>query len=110
MIADLPEGESVAATTDRLRRDGRAVDLVPEAADKGELLDAFARALSLPAYFGHNLDALNDSLGDLHPGEPTTVVWLAGRIERDDPKLYGTVRQILEQSLPNDVDVLICHR
>lgn len=110
MIRDLPDGESVAAAADHLRRQGRAVALVPESTDKRSLLDSFAAALSFPAYFGHNLDALADSLGDVHPGEPTTVVWLAGSIERADPKLYSTVRTILQQSLTGDVDVLVCHR
>jgi hypothetical protein len=34
--------------------------------DKAALLDALARVLVLPPYFGHNWDALDECLRDLH--------------------------------------------
>lgn len=45
--------------------------------EKSEAIAAIAQALSFPDWFGHNLDALYDSLTDLswlEPGEYTLVV------------------------------------
>ena len=43
---------------------GREPFTVPAAADKTGTLAAFATALGFPDWFGGNLDALNDCLGD----------------------------------------------
>ncbi|HEX8987429.1 MAG TPA: barstar family protein [Rhodocyclaceae bacterium] len=40
------------------------IDLA-QAKDKMDLLDAIGRAMSFPAWFGHNLDALGDCLADM---------------------------------------------
>ena len=64
------------------------------ASDKDAIMRTLARAFALPAHFGHNLDALYDSLTDLTPPEadnPGFVVILRalpdtpqfGREERD---------------------------
>jgi len=56
---------------------GREPAVVAAAPDKAAVLDAFAAALSFPAHFGHNLDALSDCLWDWAEGltVPTTLVW-----------------------------------
>ncbi|KOG32294.1 barstar family protein [Streptomyces resistomycificus] len=43
--------------------------------NKASLMDRCARALELPDWFGHNWDALADSLGD-------HTVWPEGAVER----------------------------
>ncbi len=53
-----------------MKAGGRRIDVPAGLADKGELLDFLARAFPLPAYFGHNWDALEECLLDLD--------WLAG--------------------------------
>ncbi|WP_045076484.1 barstar family protein [Psychromicrobium lacuslunae] len=59
------------------RNGQRPVFEVPAARSKQGVLKAFAEALDFPAYFGHNLDALHDSLHDFADGlsEPSTLVW-----------------------------------
>jgi len=42
---------------------------LPAARDKGAFLNAIAKALHFPDYFGHNWDALYDCLLDLTPDE-----------------------------------------
>jgi len=56
---------------------GREPFAVPGAPDKAETLNAFAAALDFPAWFGGNLDALNDCLGDWASAltVPATLVW-----------------------------------
>ncbi|MFD1050026.1 barstar family protein [Kibdelosporangium lantanae] len=48
--------------------DGRSIHT------KLQMLDALAVALHFPAYFGRNLDALNDLVNDLPPGDHT-LTW-----------------------------------
>ncbi|MDP5226697.1 MULTISPECIES: barstar family protein [Arthrobacter] len=57
---------------------GREPAVVPAAADRAGVLGAFAAALSFPAHFGRNLDALNDCLWDWSERltGPTTLVWV----------------------------------
>lgn len=56
---------------------GREPFTVPAAADKAGTLAAFATALAFPAWFGGNLDALNDSLGDWAAAltGPAALIW-----------------------------------
>lgn len=46
--------------------------LMPAVASRGDFYTEIAAALDFPAYFGRNLDALWDCLGDL--AEPTALV------------------------------------
>jgi RNAse (barnase) inhibitor barstar len=68
--AVLPLG---AYDLEELRRCARRADQrllyadLSGAGTKAEVLDALARALELPAHFGHNLDALYDCITDLKP-------------------------------------------
>ena len=64
--------EAVAA---ELTRRGWDVALVPPAATDDALWDGLVAALGLPAWFGRNLDALDEALGDRTA--PTALV-LAG--------------------------------
>jgi RNAse (barnase) inhibitor barstar len=68
--AVLPLG---AYDLEELRRCARRADQrllyadLSGAGTKAEVLDALARALELPAHFGHNLDALYDCITDMKP-------------------------------------------
>ena len=77
-IAEVVRGERAA---------GRQVEVVPAGADKTESLRLFAEVLGFPSYFGHNLDALADSLTDHVGGRirclrisswPPGSAWAAG--------------------------------
>ncbi|MFC0113279.1 barstar family protein [Kibdelosporangium aridum] len=62
---------------------------------KAAMLDALAKAMSFPDYFGHNLDALNDVVNDLPPGEHT-LVWQSPRtLRKADPDNYEQFVDIL---------------
>lgn len=110
MIARVGPDEALADTLARLHRAGRATYLV-DGATKGELLESFATALAFPEYFGHNLDALADSLSDVSWRTPATVVWNhAATLARADRRTFAAVQQILITRLPPGVDVLQCLR
>ncbi|WP_194291556.1 barstar family protein [Cumulibacter manganitolerans] len=110
MIATVGPDEPVDVTLARLRRAGRTPYVV-SGATKAELLDSFARALSFPAYFGHNLDALADSLRDARLRTPATIVWDgAASLARADRATYRAVATILATRLPRDVEALECLR
>jgi RNAse (barnase) inhibitor barstar len=62
---------------------------------KAAMLDALAEAMDFPDYFGRNLDALNDVVNDLPPGEHT-LVWRSPRTLREaDPGDYEQFADIL---------------
>lgn len=65
---------------------------------RAEFLAAVADALSFPDWFGHNLDALYDSLRDLSwlpPGEHV-LVWHAPEVLADaDLRAYAAVTAVL---------------
>ncbi|WP_211357244.1 barstar family protein [Nocardioides rubriscoriae] len=66
-----------------------------------ELHDALAAALGFPDWYGRNLDALHDCLGDL-PGGPgsTVLLWDAwGGLARAEPRVFGIAVELLEESL-----------
>jgi RNAse (barnase) inhibitor barstar len=65
---------------------------------KAAMLDALAAALDFPDYFGHNLDALNDLVNDLPPGEHT-LTWQAPDVLRKaDPDAYEQILDILSHA------------
>ncbi len=83
-----PEIDLAAKTGHRLLR----VDLAG-ASDKTALMDALARDLELPEYFGKNFDALEECLGELP--EQSIVVLLNGtELWKTDPKSAQTLNDI----------------
>lgn len=64
-----------AAVAAELAARGWRVGLVPPSTTDDGLWDGFADALALPAWFGRNLDALDEALGGL---EVPTALVLAG--------------------------------
>jgi RNAse (barnase) inhibitor barstar len=69
-----------------------------EIRSKAAMLDALAEALSFPDYFGHNLDALNDLVNDLPPGEHTLVWRSPDVLRKADPDAYAQILDILENA------------
>jgi len=85
---------------EQLRWLGRDVRIVSGGEDKESVLDAFARDLGLPDWFGRNWDALLDALRDLDVprGQTLELVWdHVGDLRRRDHDTYETVVDILEQ-------------
>jgi RNAse (barnase) inhibitor barstar len=85
---------------DQLRWLGHDVRVVPGGHDKDSVLEAFATALELPDWFGHNWDALLDALRDLQGqrGVPIELVWDGVHALRTSERAtYETVVEILEQ-------------
>ena len=101
-VSRLRSRSSTDEVVTRLTRAGwdvRVVD-VGEARDKAGLLDAFARALSFPAWFGHNWDALDDALRDLSwwpAGERgrAIIVARAGRLDVALDREWATLCDVL---------------
>ena len=72
---------------------------------KSAMLDALAETLDFPDYFGHNLDALNDLVNDMPPGEHT-LVWRHRRdLANGDPDAYTQILEILQEA--NDVKLVL---
>lgn len=110
MIACLGADEPLPNTLSRLRAAGRTPYVVG-GETKRELLASFAAALDFPQYFGHNLDALADSLTEVRWRTPATIVWVhAATLARVDYQTFSAVEQILASRLPDGVDVLLCLR
>lgn len=110
MIARVGADEALPDTLSRLRRAGRTPYVV-SGATKSALLESFAATFHFPDYFGHNLDALADSLRDIQVRTPATIVWDdAATLARTDHSTYAAVEQILGTSLPPGVDALQCLR
>lgn len=62
---------------------------------KAELLEAFGAALEFPDYYGRNLDALADCLGDL---PDTVLLWEGwGTLARADEAAFALVLRILTE-------------
>ncbi len=89
---------SVRVLVAEAQRRGRAVWVVPGGVDKHTSLVAFAEALDLPRWFGHNLDALTDALRDLRDaeGRDIEIVWdrVAG-LRAGDPRSYAGILAVL---------------
>ncbi|MCE1178760.1 MAG: barstar family protein [Micrococcales bacterium] len=93
---------SVTAVVRAAQRAGRSVSLVKGGADKEATLASFADALGFPDYFGHNLDALYDCLGDLADEQAARgsgeweIVWDdAAELRAADPETYASILEIL---------------
>ena len=61
-----------------------------------EALDAVGRALDFPAYYGRNLDALWDCLGDLD--RPTALLWAGWEpLAVHDPDAWAAILAVLRR-------------
>jgi len=110
--ADPPAGvhrlrsrDATSVVADRLARDGWAVVVVDlaDAHDKAAILAVFAGALTLPDWFGHNWDALADSLRDLGwwPAGPrgrVLIVRGAGRPDTGSGRDREMLRSVLDEA------------
>lgn len=79
---------------------GRTVHVVPAGADKAESLRLFAEVLRFPAWFGHNYDALADSLGDwadAQPGEWSLIWDRTALLAAAHPDVAATIADILDE-------------
>ena len=69
--------------------------------DKQSTMDAIAQALSFPAYFGRNLDALYDCLTDLSwlpPGEHVLIWVNSDNLKQAEPRTYQSIRSVLSDA------------
>ncbi|WP_394940750.1 barstar family protein [Psychromicrobium sp. YIM B11713] len=75
---------------------------------KAGVLEAFAQALDLPSYFGHNLDALADSLHDFADGlnEPSTLIWNVAP-EFKASKAYRSVLSMVHEAENAQLKVVV---
>ncbi len=91
-------------------RDGQVVHVVDAGRDKASTLAAFARALDLPAWFGHNLDALADALRDLadDEGRPILLLWdHPERLRLHDPAAHIGVLSVLDDVASDRDDLTV---
>lgn len=95
-------GTALAVDAARGRAGGSGLVAVVEgAADRTAVLSALGRALSFPEYYGHNLDALADCLGDLSwlPPGPVELVVADGPLAAADPGTHAAVLEILAEAV-----------
>jgi RNAse (barnase) inhibitor barstar len=77
-----------------------------QARDKASFLEAAARDLGFPDYFGRNWDAFEECLRDFGMQRtPVLVVWTGAAGVPDDVR--GTAVEIFNDALPTGADVLI---
>lgn len=62
---------------------------------KAAMLDALAKVLDFPDYFGHNYDALADLVNDLPPGQHVLVWQKPEVLKYSDPEAYEQILDIL---------------
>lgn len=70
--------------------------------DKASFLEAIARAMNFPNYFGKNWDALNDSLTDLEGIAPKGYVLLfqsPERFMRTNPNEWEVAHEVFESAI-----------
>jgi Barstar (barnase inhibitor) len=73
-----------------------------ELATKAGFLEASARALRFPSYFGHNWDAFEESLNDMSwaPAQGYLIVFdRAGQFARTQPADFAVALSILQESV-----------
>lgn len=80
------------------REEGRTVHVVRATGTKAGTLEAFARDLDFPGWFGHNLDALYDCLDhllDTSDGPWELVLDHAATLRVADDRAYDGIRAVL---------------
>lgn len=88
-----------ARALQQARVQGAQAHLLGPVTSKAEALDAIGTALSFPAWYGRNLDALYDCLLDLswQPTGEHMLVWAGHRqLETADPDGYHAVLAVLD--------------
>jgi RNAse (barnase) inhibitor barstar len=90
-----------ARALEQARVRGAQAHLLSPVTSKAEALDAIGAALSFPAWYGRNLDALYDCLADLSwqpPGEHM-LIWTGHRqLETADPDAYRAILAVLDSA------------
>ena len=91
-----PAGTDPQALAARARDAGRPATVVTASRTKAATLRAFASALDLPEWFGHNLDALADALDGVAAAGPADLI-VAGleRLRQADETSYRGVIGVL---------------
>ena len=103
MMRVLGPGASLAEVIDTARDAGEDVVVVAARPTKRESIAAFGEALGFPEWFGHNLDALADSLHDLAeslaPDDvPRHLVWVGvGLLRAEHPRAYEGICGVLDE-------------
>lgn len=115
MTRFLGRHSDVAAHVEGAHRDGRDVRVVEAGHDKASVLDGFAAGLGLPSWFGHNWDALLDSVRGLEgdEGRPLEIVWdHTAQLRGTDPASYETALEVLEEAAAGrpDLHVTVVNR
>jgi len=77
---------------------GSGIALADIDVSKGDVLEAFARALAFPDWFGRNWDALEDCLGDLSWRKADGHVLLIAGFEAVPRDELGVLREVLASS------------
>ncbi|HEX4103119.1 MAG: barstar family protein [Pseudonocardiaceae bacterium] len=96
LLRYVPDAASALA---QARARGALVHQVGPVTSKAEALDAIGAALSFPAWYGRNLDALHDCLLDLswQPAREHVLVWAGHRqLETADPDAYRAILEVLD--------------
>lgn len=108
MTRFLGKHSDVAAHIAAARADGHDVRVVNAGHDKASTLEEFAAGLGLPAWFGHNWDALLDSVRGLegNDGNPLEIVWdHTAHLHDADPTTYETALEVLEEAASGRPDL-----
>lgn len=98
----MPEQRSSSDVAAAARSRGAHVHTVQgRVVDKASAYEAIAAAMTFPAHFGHNLDALYDCLTDLTwlPIGEHVLIWAGSQQLQDaDPKAYLAIRSVLSDA------------
>ena len=95
LAGSVVEVDDTAGIADQLTAAGWTVRTVAPFTDRGGFYSAIAAALDFGDYFGHNLDALWDSLTDLR--RPYAVIMDWQPFATADPDYAGKVRATLAE-------------
>ena len=98
MLSYVPDA---ARALEQVRARGAQAHLVDPVTSKAEALDAIGAALSFPAWYGRNLDALYDCLIDLswQPAGEHVLIWAGHRqLETADPDGYRAIVKVLNDA------------
>ncbi len=109
MSARLGPDDNLAAVVRQLASDGYAVQVVAAGPDRRSTYAAIAAALGFPDWFGHNADALYDSLRDWAADGHRRALVLAGLsdLERADANGAALICAVLDDIEADNPHVLM---